>query len=299
MDLIGALIVERGLKAGDPLPTQHELAAMAGVSLITVRRALGELQRAGRVTSHQGVGSFVAQPRIVSEPGRSGGLHATLSALADSDHAVTTRLLELGTARPSPAVADALHITRATAVWQIRRLRLIDGVPQVLEQALVPAHLAPDLGARRTELTGSLYDLLARDHGLVDDHEEQYLSVGRPLAQERKLLGLAARSQVVRLRGVSSTPDGRPFDCFEQVYPADGFVFYSSGQTTRRLFRLPEPGGWAVTEGAAGTEGTVAAEGAAAAEEAAAEPMPPTQSTPPPPDDTLTQGRGDDPGEDR
>jgi len=33
---------------------------MAGVSLITVRRALAELEREGRVHSHQGVGTFVA-----------------------------------------------------------------------------------------------------------------------------------------------------------------------------------------------------------------------------------------------
>ena len=78
IDLIDGIIAERGLGPGDLLPTQKDLAELAGVSLITVRRALDELERSGRVSGHQGVGTFVARPRIVSEPTRSGGLLATL-----------------------------------------------------------------------------------------------------------------------------------------------------------------------------------------------------------------------------
>jgi len=79
MDLVEGLIAERGLAPGSMLPTQRELAEMSGVSLITVRRALDELQREGRVAGHQGVGTFVARPRLISEPARSGGLLGTLA----------------------------------------------------------------------------------------------------------------------------------------------------------------------------------------------------------------------------
>src|SRR5277367_1917738 len=74
IEFVERLVTDGNLAPGDMLPTQAELAAAAGVSLITVRRALEELERAGRVRRHQGVGTFLARPRIISEPGRSGGL---------------------------------------------------------------------------------------------------------------------------------------------------------------------------------------------------------------------------------
>jgi GntR family transcriptional regulator len=131
-------------------------------------------------------------------------------------------------------------------VWQVIRLRLIDGQPLVIEQALVPGALAPDLGTWRDDLQESLYGLLARRYGLADDHEEQYLEVHPAGARERRLLGLSAKARVIRLRGVSFTAADTPFDCFEQVYPAEEFAFYVSGQTARRLFRPADLRDWGV-----------------------------------------------------
>src|SRR6476469_9263576 len=49
---------------GDKLPTERELAAHYGCSLITVRRALSELSREGRIERTRGRGTFVLHPRI-------------------------------------------------------------------------------------------------------------------------------------------------------------------------------------------------------------------------------------------
>src|ERR1035438_4918721 len=68
------LVAERGLVPGDMLPTHAELAATVGVSLITVRRALDELERAGRVRRHQGLGTFLARPPIRPQPATTSGL---------------------------------------------------------------------------------------------------------------------------------------------------------------------------------------------------------------------------------
>jgi DNA-binding GntR family transcriptional regulator len=246
IDMVDGLVAEKGLEPGDLLPTQSELARMAGVSLITVRRALEELENAGRVVCHQGVGTFVAHPRIVAEPGRSGALLGTLAAEEDEPRRVRTQVLDLRAGPPRLTVARALHIGQADKVWQIRRLRIIDGKPMIIEQALVPVALAPDLGRRRRDLEGSLYELLARERGLIDDHEEQYLEVAAPAERQRRLLKLPARAHVVRLRGVSFTADDVPFDCFEQVYPADAFAFYFAGQTAQKLFRATDSSDWGI-----------------------------------------------------
>jgi len=254
IDFVERLVAEGNLAPGDMLPTQAELAAAAGVSLITVRRALEELERAGRVRRHQGVGTFLARPRIISEPGRSGGLLDTLRRAYDAGDAgpagqprVGNRLLSLGQGLPSVSLRAALQLPDDAPVWEIRRQRMVNGEPKVYETAVIPVALAPGLDRYRAELSGSLYELLAERFGLEDQAEEQYLEVAAADDDERRLLRLPSKSQVVRLRGLSTDQNGTPFDCFTQVYPALEFGFYISGGTSRGLFRTTSWDGWGVT----------------------------------------------------
>src|SRR6202034_1066804 len=124
IDFIERLGAQGNLPPGDMLPTQAGLAAAAGVSLITVRRALEELERAGRVRRHQGVGTYLARPRIISAPRRSGGLLDTLRRAYDTDGEgskgqgskgqgeprVGNRLLSLGQGIPSDSLRAALRL---------------------------------------------------------------------------------------------------------------------------------------------------------------------------------------------
>jgi DNA-binding GntR family transcriptional regulator len=243
------LVAEQGLAPGDMLPTHAELAAAVGVSLITVRRALDELERSGRVRRHQGLGTFVTRPRIVTEPTRSGSLLGTLSQgdagpPADS---IDTRILEMRCGLPSPDVASTLRIEPDAPVWRLRRLRLIDGQPAVAETSIIPVSLAPDLDQLVSRRGGSLYDLLARECGLEDEYEEQYLEVVvAPSREERLALGVPPRTPVVRIRGLSMDKSGTPFDCFEQLYRATEFAFAISGSTARQLFPTPDSQDWDV-----------------------------------------------------
>jgi len=245
MALVERLIAEERLAPGDRLPSRDELADMAGVSLITVRRALAELEQEGRVHSHQGLGTFVARPRIVSEPRRAGGLLGTL-AEEHGAHEITTRILDIVRGVPSETLAHALQLASGDEVWRVRRLRVIDGRPMIAEQAVIPVSLAPGLDTRTAEVADSLYRLLARHYALDDAYEEQFLEVVAPSTEERRLLDLARGDQVVRLRGVSFDARNRPFDCFQHVYPAAEVVFSISGQTARHVFRGSDLRDWSV-----------------------------------------------------
>jgi GntR family transcriptional regulator len=245
IELVEGLISAGGLRPGDLLPTNNELAEQAGVSLITVRRALDELERAGRVARHQGVGTFVADARIVSEPARAGALLATLNAGRPDE--VRTYLIDVTRGRPTPASAGVLGLGDED-VWQVDRLRLIRGRPAILEQAVLPTSLVPHLDRRRLAAGDSLYRFLEDRYGLRDDSEEQYLEVVPPSEEERAHLELRPRDRVVRIRGVSLTGDGVPFDSFQQAYPASDFVFYFAGRTARHVLRAARTPGWGIQD---------------------------------------------------
>jgi len=244
--LVEQLIADRGMAPGDRLPSYSELAELAGVSLITVRRALDELERAGRVRRHQGLGTFVARPRIVSEPGRTGSLLATLGGEGGPPARLETRVLDLRPGEPSAHIREALQLQPGQQVWRLRRLRPLDGTPAVVETSMIPVVLTAELDQLVGRLTGSLYDLLATEYGLADAFEEQYLEVIAPTREEARLLGLRSHERVVRIRGLSATAAGIPFDCFEQLYSADQFAFAISGSASRRLLPVPGKLDWGV-----------------------------------------------------
>jgi GntR family transcriptional regulator len=60
VDQVTAKVMAGDWAAGQPLPSIRELAAASLVSVITVRRAYEELERAGVIATRQGKGSVVA-----------------------------------------------------------------------------------------------------------------------------------------------------------------------------------------------------------------------------------------------
>ena len=246
MSMIEAIIDDNKLQPGDRLPTNNELAELALVSLISVRRALDELERAGRVRRHQGVGTFVAAERILTSPALAGGLLETMTGGVERQR-VDTRLLDVNRGTPSADIATALAMTANTLVWCIRRLRVIADRPMISETSYIPVNLAPDLDSELNGYGGSLYQLLGDRYGLVDAYEEQHLEIIKPATTDRKILSLTGRDLVVRIRGVSFSVNGSPFDCFEQVYPVDGFTFYLSGRTDRQVLPQTHSGTWSIS----------------------------------------------------
>ena len=89
---------------GIPRPPERELALQYGVSLITVRHALGELAREQRIERARGRGTFVLAPRIdrdldeplsFNEEMRRRGLDAQTRLVAARPE-VATELIRLG-----------------------------------------------------------------------------------------------------------------------------------------------------------------------------------------------------------
>src|SRR5260370_42118288 len=115
VEYVEKLVSERGPAPGDQLPTYAELAGLVGVSLIMVRRALDELERAGKVRRHQGLGTFLARPRIVTEPTRAGSLLGTLAGGAGGRGAerLDTRILAIRRGLPSRDIPPALQVRPA------------------------------------------------------------------------------------------------------------------------------------------------------------------------------------------
>jgi DNA-binding GntR family transcriptional regulator len=222
IDFVRQLIAENGLVPGDRLPSEVEIAAMAGVSLMTVRRAMSELVAAGALQRVQGRGTFVRSNRIQTESTTIGGLKQTLALQGVT---LTTTLISLEETKADAEHAKELAIPQGAVIWRIVRLRRFNDVPAIREVAYVPKILAPDLDAVFSPTTESLYEVLSRSYGLTESLEDQTLVARRASAEESADLGLGENDFVIEVNGVSTTATGTAFDSFTMVFVPHMFSF--------------------------------------------------------------------------
>src|SRR6266496_5274589 len=98
---------------GDRLPSEPELIREYGVSRITVRQALDELEAEGRVVRRHGKGTYVAEPRIEQELVR---LTDFVEDMQQAGQHPSSRVLAFEHEPARPVIAKALNILRGTEV---------------------------------------------------------------------------------------------------------------------------------------------------------------------------------------
>ncbi len=156
--------IERGeWQPGDQLPTIRELCQQYGVSRMTVVQALSLLSQKGLVTSQQGKGIFVAQPKIEHGPV---GLVSFTEEITRRGYTPSSRVLSLRQEPAGVEVADRLQIAPGDSVCVIERLRIADDLPMGVQRAYLPERLFPGL-ASVTEPIESLYRLLQERYGVA------------------------------------------------------------------------------------------------------------------------------------
>jgi GntR family transcriptional regulator len=207
---------------GDRLPPERELAGRYGCSLITVRRALSELAREGRLERTRGRGTTVLRPRIERD---FAGTMSFTEEMQDQGLDPETRLIA---ARPESAgevVAAALGIEPGSPTLYLERLRVADGEPLLLEQVHLPAERFPGLLASDLE-HGSLYDLLTARYGTRIVRAREALEPVLLKAREARLLGQPARTPALLIEGIASTADDMPVEFGRSFVRGDRTRYY-------------------------------------------------------------------------
>ena len=175
--------IERGaLAAGSALPPEPQLARMLGVSRQTVNVALTALARRGLLNRKRGTGTFVAEP-FVEQPltGLYSFIH-TLESQGRLPGAILLGFQLIADDRASPLLAPDEN----ELVYEIRRLRTVDGDPFAIETTYLPADCGRKLSPDRLQHT-PLYDMLEQCCGLVVTHANETL---QPTTLDRAAAGL-------------------------------------------------------------------------------------------------------------
>ncbi|MTV37219.1 GntR family transcriptional regulator [Duganella radicis] len=195
------------------LPAESELSTIFGVSRITVRQALSDLQKEGVIFKIPGKGTFVAKPKAFQQLTQLEGFGEAMSRMG---YEIYNQVTSHKTIAATPHVAQQLQVAVGTEVTEIKRIRHLNREPVSLEVT----YLAQDIGerlAREDLATRDIFLILENDYGIPLGRAD--LQVDAILADDTLAHALRVQqgSAVLRIERLTHRADGAPLD-FEYLY---------------------------------------------------------------------------------
>ena len=227
-----------------PLPAEHELARQFGVSRVTIRRALGLLERSGLVSRERGRGTTVNPSKITrwllaysfEEDLRRRGIKF-------DTHVVSYRPREV----PPEVVAQRMGLPETARVGLLALLRLVDDRVVCYDRRYLPPGISvrfdPVLLERRflQEIVEELGGMQIREV----DWETEIVSASRDIANA---LHITPGVLVLVNSGLHSFEDGTPAQFVVMSYRIDRVKFRftidrQSGKSPAAIEARPSPSG--------------------------------------------------------
>ncbi|WP_103663147.1 GntR family transcriptional regulator [Microbacterium sp. CJ77] len=202
------------LGSGDRLLSEQELASMYGVSRMTVRQALGQLESRGLVVRRHGSGTFVATPsHMVRETNRLGPYEDEIGVAHGS---IKTQVTKRVVTQPDESVRESLRLSEGQTVVNLVRVRIHDGAPISIQESWIPLLLAPMI-AREDLIDGSLYRTLRERAGVEVTWAEQFVRSVLATAEQAKLLHREIGCPLIDIRRVAFAADDTPVEVAHSV----------------------------------------------------------------------------------
>ncbi|QUI22874.1 GntR family transcriptional regulator [Vallitalea pronyensis] len=199
------------LKPGDQILTEIELSDKYEVSRITVRKAISELVEEGYLVKQQGVGTFVAEVKLVRNMNKFMGFSMSCEILGKKPSAT---LLFAGLVDATDRDRRELRLDNSvTKVLSIKRIRYCDGEAVMVEDS----HFTTDYSFLLTNnLEGSLYKLL-NEHHIVPSESCTELDVCFATDEEAELLHIEGATPLLLTRSVCYDKTGNIIHNTRQV----------------------------------------------------------------------------------
>ncbi len=195
------------------LPAESTLSQIFGVSRITVRQALSDLQNEGAIIKVAGKGAFVAPRRAHQHLTHLEGFGEAMGRLG---HQVANTVLSHRMVQAPAEVARRLALPSGAAVTEITRVRRLDRAPVSLEVTYV----SPTLGERlRGEDLASrdIFAIIENDYAISLGHADLQLEATLADDTIAAALDVAAGSAMLRIERLTHDALGKPID-FEYLH---------------------------------------------------------------------------------
>jgi GntR family transcriptional regulator len=212
-------IARGALHAGEQLPSEARLCGEFGVSRGTVRQALAALRTEGLISGGRGRPPVVRDARLAQSFDQLVSFTAWARDLGRTPGARTIELAR----RPAPShAAQALDLAPRTLVYELLRVRELDGRPVMVERTTFVEAVGRLLMEADLD-HGSVYEQLEA-HGVHMSEAEHTIEAIPAGVEDAELLGVPRRSPLLQVTRLTRAEDGLPVEWSVDRFRADSFA---------------------------------------------------------------------------
>jgi GntR family transcriptional regulator len=205
-------------KEGDLIPSEREFNDQYDLSSTTIRRALNDLVQENFLERKAGKGTFVHIRKVKRDLHKVIGFTKNMQemGLTPSTHVVSKKV----------TVANAyarsrLGLEKGSEIVRLKRLRLANDVPIMLETRYIRTDLCP--GIHLEKLNSSLWKVFEQKYGLKPNRHAQNMNIALVSGNAANLLTLEDGAHVFLIKGVTYVRDNLPIECEESFYRTDKY----------------------------------------------------------------------------
>lgn len=181
-------IIKGDYVSDQKLPSEKEIGDEFVASKLTVKKALDILVGEGLIIKRRGAGTFVKSlsvdemERLIVDNQMRG------TTAFNPDKKVTSKVLSFSVVQASQLVSRKLNLVEASPVYEIYRVRLVDGSPSVIEKTYMPLDVISGLTKKNVE--GSIYEYIEEKLGLKIESGHRTITVRKATDFEADELAL-------------------------------------------------------------------------------------------------------------
>lgn len=179
---------------GEKIPSERELVTQYGVSLITVRKALEELNRLNVIYKIQGKGSFVSYGETEKYNLRFRELRSFTEEIEGNQQKAGAVVLSTRKILADSHLAHVFQLPEKTVLLEVIRLRTVDGTPTHVSESYIGPVVAEKL--KNADFTHSIYAEIEQ-LGYDLRHGSEEIIAAFPPAEVAGYLGISSNTPIL------------------------------------------------------------------------------------------------------
>ena len=199
------------------IPSESELSKEYDLSRMTIRTACQNLVQEGVLYRVPGKGTFVSEPKIMTESLAYMGFREQLERMG---YETTTKLLDSAIIQASGSVSRKLRIPEAAPVMLIERMRYLKGRPISLHYSYIPVQLCE--GIEKHDLVDEqLCIILEKEYQLLPTRIQETLESVKASKKASQLFRVEESYQLLSLEDILFAQDDTPYEYSKVVFRGD------------------------------------------------------------------------------
>lgn len=214
-------LIESGqLQPGDMLPSEREYAKNYQISRMTVRQAITSLVNERLLYRIKGKGTFVTESKLEQNLQQLTSFTEDMKA---RNMRPSSRLISFTIIPADRKLAAMLAIKESEQVYEIKRVRLAEGMPMALERSYIPVDLVPGLSSEIVQ--HSLYQFIEEELQIKINGGSQVIEAAIANKEEVQQLHISENAPILLIQRYSRLENQTIVEFVKSSYRADRYTF--------------------------------------------------------------------------